>query len=169
MFQIQTKRLEIRPFTEQDLDAFAEIVKDPEVMRFSISGTLSRDGAREYLQKRILDHYAKYGYGLWALIDREERGLVGFAGLITQMIEGEQMVELGYRLDTKRWGQGLATEAGQAICRYAFGTLKFSRIISVIEPNNDRSVRVAERLGMHIWKKATFHGISVNLYILENK
>lgn len=167
--QIQTKRLIIREFTENDLDVFASLVAHPEVMRFSLAGPLSREKAKEYLQKRILDHYAKYGFGLWALIRLEGRQFLGFAGLIQQTVDKEEIVELGYRLDPEWWGMGFATEAGEAICRYAFEQLKLNRLISVIEPKNVQSLRVAERLGMRLWKETLFHGLKASIYLLENK
>lgn len=164
---LQTPRLVLREFTEKDLDVLAPLLADVEVMRFSLSGPLSKEKTKEYLQKRILDHYAKHGFGLWAVIDKKEQNLVGFVGLIMQNIDGEELIELGYRLDPKHWGQGYAVEAAKAVLGYAFETLKLDRIISIIDPKNVRSVKVAEKAGMHFWKEANYHGIPVHIYVLD--
>ncbi len=84
-----------------------------------------------------------------------------------QSIDGEDLVELGYRLDPSYWGKGLASEASFAISQYAFDQLHLDQIISIIDPKNTRSVGVATRLGMHYWKDALFHNIPVQIYVLK--
>ena len=91
----------------------------------------------------------------------------GYAGLMSQSIDGEDLIELGYRLDPKYWGRGLASEAALAISQYAFDRLQFDQIISIIDPKNIRSVGVASRIGMHYWKDSLFHNISVQIYALK--
>ena len=159
---LQTPRLLLREFTKDDLDAFALIMADPEVMRFSLSGPQSKEVAKHYLEHRIIHHYQTYGYGLWAVV--YEGILIGLAGLIAQEIDGEKKIELGYRFHPHYWGKGLATEAGLAILQYAFEVLKLNEVISIIDPLNIRSLRVAERVGMTKWKETTFHGFTVGIY-----
>ncbi len=163
---LQTPRLLLREFTENDLDAFALIMADPEVMKFSLSGPQSKEVAKQYLEHRILQHYRAHGFGLWAVV--YEGILIGFTGLITQEIDGEKKIELGYRFHPKYWGKGLATEACRAIAQYAFTVLKLSEVISIIDPQNIRSLRVAEKVGMTKWKETTFHGFSVGIYRVKN-
>jgi RimJ/RimL family protein N-acetyltransferase len=159
---IKTKRLIIREFTLEDLNPLASLLGNAQVMEFSVGGPLTLEETNEMLEKRILAHYAEYGFGLWALV---HSGIViGFAGLIVQRIDGEQLVELGYRLDPGYWGKGLASEAAAAIARYAFEELKLKEIISIIEASNTRSIAVAKRLGMHYWKDADFHGKKTQIY-----
>ncbi|MBI5273725.1 MAG: GNAT family N-acetyltransferase [Chlamydiales bacterium] len=165
---LETKHLILRKFKEDDLDVLASILANKEVMHFSISGPLSRDQTREHLQKRILDHYEKYGFGLFAVVDKRDHQLIGFVGLITQNIDGEEKIELGYRLDPAYWGKGYATEAAMAVSDYAFNQLHIPQLISIIDPKNIRSLKVAERLGMYLWKKSVFHGIPVHIYALTN-
>jgi RimJ/RimL family protein N-acetyltransferase len=83
------------------------------------------------------------------------------------VIDGREEVELGYRLIRSRWGKGLATEAAIATVHYAFEVLKLPRLISIIEPENHRSIRVAEKCGLVSRKEAKFHGISVKIYAIE--
>lgn len=164
---LNTEHLILREFTQADFEAFAALVADPEVMRFSLKGPIAKEEAKEYFQKRVLDHYAKYGFGVWAIFLKED--FVGFAGLITQTLEGKEEVELGFRLNPKYWGKGYATEACKAICRYAFEELGFDRLISIIDPKNHRSLKVASRVGMHFWKEAVFHGFDVQVFVLKRE
>lgn len=159
---LKTERLIIREFNREDLKALASFLGNAQVMEFSIDGPLSLEKTNEMLEKRILAHYAEYGFGLWALI--YGGAVIGFAGLIMQMIDGEQLVELGYRLDPGYWGKGLASEAAAAIAKYAFEELKLKEIISIIDASNTRSIAVAKRLGMHYWKDAAFHGKPTQIY-----
>lgn len=163
---LQTERLDVRELTMDDLDAFAAMLADPVVMEYSKNGPLDRAGARGYLQTVILDHYAKYGYGLWALIARGEGTFVGFAGLIHQDIDGEGLIEFGYRLAPAAWGNGYATEAGRAIRDYAFETVGVDTLISIIEPANVRSVAVAEKVGMKSSRQAVYYGKAVTIFEL---
>jgi GrpB-like predicted nucleotidyltransferase (UPF0157 family)/ribosomal protein S18 acetylase RimI-like enzyme len=164
---LETKHLIIRELTSDDLDAFSSLLGNPEVMHFSLSGPLSREQAKDYLEKRILGHYTQYGFGLWALTLAKNKQLIGIAGLLRQSIDGEELVELGYRLDPKYWGKGIASESAGAIARYAFDELQLDQIISLIDPKNVRSSRVALRLGMHYWKTTLFHNVPVQVYVLK--
>lgn len=164
---LETPRLIISEFTLFDHDELAKILANEEVMRFSVSGPMNKEQTEIFLHTRIIDHYEKYGYGLWALILKETEKLIGFAGLIKQQIDREQKIELGYRLDPNYWGQGLATEAGKAICKYAFHELKLKELISIIDPLNTRSLNVASRIGMRHIKNTTFHGCNVGIYGLS--
>jgi ribosomal-protein-alanine N-acetyltransferase len=165
---LDTQRLEIREFRPDDFDDFALLVADPEVMRFSLKGPLGREEAVGYFQNRIMGHYQKHGFGLWALILKEEKKLIGFAGLITQEIEGKEKIELAYRLLPTYWGRGLASEAATAISEYAFGTLHLKDLISIIDTGNHRSLLLAKRLGMDSLKKTDFHGHDVYIYARSN-
>ncbi len=162
---LKTDRLIIREFTAEDLNALASLLGNEQVMEFSIGGPLSWQQTKEYLEQRILPHYAHHGFGLWAVV--YEGQVIGYAGLITQQIDGEKLIELGYRLLPEYWGKGLASEAAGAIAQYAFDQLNLEQIISIVEEKNVRSVSVAKRLGMHHWKDADFHGKIAQIYCLH--
>lgn len=164
---LKTKRLIIRRITKSDLDAFAELVALPEVMEFSLKGPMDREESEFYLQTRLLDHYEKYDYGLWALIEKKSDTLIGIAGLIHQEIDAEDYVELGYRLHPSYWRRGLATEACRAIMSYASKHYDLKELISIIEDRNTPSKKLSEKLGFSLWKKTVFHGFEVLLYKYE--
>jgi [ribosomal protein S5]-alanine N-acetyltransferase len=163
---LQTKRLVIRHFQERDLEDLIPFFANEEVMRFSVSGPLPAEKTREYFHKRILGHYAK-GYGLYALLIKEK--FIGFAGFLTQQIEGEEKIELGFRLLPEYWGKGLAFEACATLINYAFQSLHLKEIISIIDPNNLRSLKLAKRLGMYPYKDAVFYEIPVKIWLLDEK
>jgi GrpB-like predicted nucleotidyltransferase (UPF0157 family)/GNAT superfamily N-acetyltransferase len=164
---IKTKHLIIRELTIGDMDALSVLLGNKEVMHFSLAGPLSREQTKDYFEKRILSNNTQNGLGLWAVVYSENQQLIGCVGLMFQSIDGEDHVELGYRLDREYWGKGLASEAACAISQYAFEQLHLDQIISVIDPLNTRSVGVAGRIGMHYWKDALFHNIPVQIYVLR--
>ena len=128
-----------------DLDGYAQMYADPEVMRFLEQGTpLGRDAAFRSMAIH-LGHWQLRGYGQWALEDRASGRFVGRAGLWQP--EGWPGLEVGWVLAREAWGNGYATEAGQAALDYAFDVLEADEVISLIRPENTGSIRVAERLG----------------------
>jgi RimJ/RimL family protein N-acetyltransferase len=92
--------------------------------------------------------------GLWATIHKPSGRFAGRCGLLPWTIDDRQEVEVAYLLAREFWGQGLATEAAGAIVRYAFDRLALSRLICLIDPANQASIRVAERIDMSFEKQA---------------
>jgi RimJ/RimL family protein N-acetyltransferase len=91
--------------------------------------------------------------GLWATIHKETGKFIGRCGLLPWEIDGKLEVEIAYLLDKSFWGQGLATEAAKGILRYGFETLKLSRLICLIDPENIASQNVAKRIGMTLERR----------------
>ncbi len=144
----RTPRLVLRHFMPTDLDVMADILADPEVMRFSL-GLKSREETEQWLDHTIAS-YAENGFGLWAVVHRGDDRLIGFCGLVVQDVDERRDVEIGYRLARAYWGQGLATEAAVATRDDAMGRLGIDRLISIIAPENVASIRVAEKNGMRL-------------------
>lgn len=167
--RIETERLILREFTVDDLAEFSVLMSDPEVMRFSLSGPMKDDQQiKDYFQKRVLDHHLQYSYGLYAVFNKIDNSFIGGVGLLTQNIDGQTKVELAYRLLPQYWGQGFATEACLAVCQYAFVQLGMKELISIIDPNNTQSLKVAKRIGMKYLKETLFHNIPVQIYVMEH-
>jgi RimJ/RimL family protein N-acetyltransferase len=142
---LETTRLVLRPIAEADLDGFAAMYGDPEVMRHMGDGRPLTRAATWRTMALFLGHWALRGYGQWALVEKATGRLVGRAGLWNP--DGWPGLEVGWLLDRPAWGRGFATEAGRAALAWAFEVLGARRVISVIAPDNVRSIRVAERLG----------------------
>jgi RimJ/RimL family protein N-acetyltransferase len=142
---IETERLILRMFRESDTDAYAEMVADPEVMRFLGGGKpASREEAWRNMAM-IVGHWHLRGYGMWAVEEKAGGEMVGRVGCWKP--EGWPGLEVGWTLRRRFWGRGYATEAARASIDYAFTTLGQTRVISLIAPENVNSIRVAERLG----------------------
>jgi RimJ/RimL family protein N-acetyltransferase len=142
---LETERLRLRMFRESDLDAYARMSADPEVMRFIGTGvTLSRAEAWRSMAF-FLGHWELRGHGMWAIESRESGELVGRAGFLEP--EGWPGFELGWLLARPHWGRGYALEAARAALRYAGDTLHRDRVIHLIRPGNARSTKLAIALG----------------------
>ena len=150
---IETARLRLRAWREQDRAPFHRIASDPRVMEF-FPAPLSRDQS-DGLIARLEAHHAQHGFTFFAaeLIDTELAGtseLIGFIGMAYTPFEAHftPCVEIGWRLGAEFWGQGLATEGAQAALQFGFSQLKLQEIVALTVPANRRSRRVMEKLGM---------------------
>lgn len=159
---LHTERLTLRMFGPDDLDAYAAMCADAEVMRhIGEGGPVGRDVAWRQMAF-FLGHWPLRGYGMWALEERATGRLVGRAGFLHP--EGWPGLELGWLLARDCWGRGLATEACRAALaagRAQFGALP---LISLIRPDNQRSIAVAERLGATLARRLDFLGQDALVY-----
>ena len=145
MVTLETDRLVLRMLRESDLDAYAEMCADPEVMRYIGDGQpLVRPMAWRNLAMMV-GHWSLRGYGLWAAEERSSGVLVGRIGFWNP--EGWPGFELGWMLRRSFWGRGYATEGARAALQFAFTRLGQPHVISLIHSENTASIRVAERLG----------------------
>jgi RimJ/RimL family protein N-acetyltransferase len=148
--------LELRPFVAADLEAYARICADAEVMRFVGEGApLSRDQAWRQLAM-FAGQWSFDGYGMWAVIERESATLVGRVGAWNP--DGWPGLELGWLLGREYWGLGYATEAAHAARDFLFDEVGVSDVISLVDPANVRSIAVAERLGATERERTRFLG-----------
>jgi RimJ/RimL family protein N-acetyltransferase len=159
---IETERLVMRPWREEDLDPYAELCADPEVMRYIGTGrTLDREEAWRQIALS-LGHWELRGYGLWAVESQAERSFLGRVGLWQP--EGWPGLEVGWTLARAHWGKGYATEAGRASMEFAWTAVEATEVISLIQPENKPSRRVAERLGMSVTGRAAIWEAEVCVY-----
>ena len=163
---IETPNLTLRFITSRDAPALESILGDAEVMQYSITGVHNRKQIRQFIEQRLLS-YLECGFGLYALVHKQDEAMIGYCGFFIQSVEQQKEVEVGYRLAKKYWGQGLATEAAQAVVKYGRERFNFKRYICLIEPENVRSIRVATKLGMIFEKNIIYHGLNVALYSLN--
>jgi RimJ/RimL family protein N-acetyltransferase len=161
--RVQTERLVLREWRASDFEAYAATAADPEVMRF-MGGALDR--ADSWRQMALFaGHWTLRGYGTWAIERRADGALLGRAGL--HYPEGWPGLEVGWTLARRAWGQGYATEAGRAAIDWAWAVIDAPRLISVIDPVNAASVRVAERLGLRPLREDTLRGRAVSIFGIE--
>lgn len=164
MVVIETHRMTLRQMGMPDVDHLQGIFADPEAMRCYPS-TKDVGETRRWIQWN-LDSYQQHGFGLWIASLKPTSQFAGQCGLALQEVEGRQEVEIGYLFLRPLWGQGLATEAAQACRDHGFARLGFPRLISLIDPANVASRRVAEKVGMTLEKDITKWGKRLCVYAI---
>lgn len=158
---METDRLILRHFAMDDLDDLYRIYAQPGTMRYIGSGQMpDYSKVKDWLHRHICEVVPSRGYGLYATVHKESGRLIGRCGLITQEVDGVEELEVGYLIDRDYRGRGLATEAARALRDFAFRREPVDRVVSLIQSPNLASRRVAEKNGMHLWKKTEFRGIS---------
>lgn len=165
MVTLESDRLILRMFRESDLNEYAEMCADPEVMRYISTGvTLSRPAAWQNMAF-VIGHWHLRGYGLWAVEEQRSGILIGRIGCWKP--EGWPGFEVGWMLRRQSWGHGFATEGARMALKYAFDTLQLDHVISLIHPRNEPSIRVSQRLGEKLegtTYMATVPGVLLNVY-----
>ena len=147
-FEIPTlvaARLRLRAFHAGDLDAYAAMQANPEVMRYLITGQTATRIQTWYTMLTAAGSRALRGYGMWACETIEGGQFIGSVGIFEPLDWPEP--EIAYSLDQPFWHQGFATEAATAARDWLFGHVPLARAASFIRPENQASIRVAERLG----------------------
>jgi RimJ/RimL family protein N-acetyltransferase len=161
----ETSRLLLRPPEPEDLDAFVEIHSDPEVARHLIlRGSPGRAGAWQMLAL-LAGHWQLRGYGQWTVIERATGLVIGRVGLWNP--EGWPDLEIGWVIRRSHWNRGYATEAAREAVAFAFDTIGVNHVISLIHPDNARSIRVAEKLGEQVEGMHPMNGMHMRLYGLR--
>jgi [ribosomal protein S5]-alanine N-acetyltransferase len=163
---LETDRLLLREYVEEDADAFFKLNTDPDVLRFvPDKPLLNVEQARQILIDHPIADYRKYGFGRGACILKSTGEKIGFAGL--KYLEELGEVDVAYRLLPKYWGQGFATEAALASVRFGFADLDLKRIIGLVMPENIASVRVLEKTGLRYVETVTFLGHQFSKYVID--
>ena len=165
MIVAETPRLILRHLTLDDVDDLATIYADPVVMKFYPS-TQTYEETKQQVE-RIINCYDKNGFGLWATIYKADNKFIGRCGLSLQLVDGQQEVEIGYLLAKEYWGQGLATEAACASRDYGFEKVGCNRLISLIDPGNIASQKVAIKVGLNYEKESTLWGKNIRVYAID--
>ncbi len=162
---LTTPRAYLREFNIDDAEAMYRLNLDPEVIKYTGNSPFANvDEAREFLIN--YDHYKKYGYGRWAVINKESHEFLGWCGL---KFHEEIFTDLGFRFFKKFWNKGYATETARASLEYGFNKLGLTEIIGRAVPQNVASIRVLEKLNMKFWKHDVCEGIENTVYYRINK
>lgn len=164
---IETDRLILRPFVEEDLAELTRLRADADVARY-IGGAKMQ--SPEAIAKRFqfyMDCYARYGFSMMPAIRKSDGVFVGWGGL--QPLEETGEIEVGYGFDKPFWGQGYATELAAAWLRYGFERAGLARIVAVAIPENTGSWHVMEKLGMKYERRATHYGSECVFYSIARE
>jgi RimJ/RimL family protein N-acetyltransferase len=147
---LETERLELRRFTDEDIENLVELDSDPEVMHFINGGRPTpRDEIENEFLPAILGHYERYaGYGFWAAVEKSTGQFVGWFHFRPAQDAPPDEVELGYRLRRSAWGKGYATEGSRALIAKGFAELGVQRVVASTMVVNVASRRVMENAGL---------------------
>ena len=148
MMFIESTRTYLRHFEPLDLDSMCQLFADPEVMRYS-DGIKTAPWVRNWLEDVHSRSLSGDPIVPYAIIEKQSKALLGYCGLFNfPDIEGRAEIELGYRLHQQYWRQGYGKESAQCMCNYSFSSLRLNRLISLIDPANVASIKIALALGM---------------------
>jgi RimJ/RimL family protein N-acetyltransferase len=162
---LETERMVAERMRAEHHDELARLLRDPRVARTLWPGEAPPSEAQlQYILSDKLDHWNRYGFGLWLLRDRATGVMVGRGGLQHTVVGRDGEVEAGWAIAPERWGQGLATELAHACTAVAFGELALAEIIAMALPSNVASRRVMEKSGFEYERDVVYRGIAHVLY-----
>jgi ribosomal-protein-alanine N-acetyltransferase len=166
--ELETERLILRSFHEEDVDAMVRLFANPNFMRFSLGAFTERKQTIAFIGKVM--GWDRAGIpSQFAIMPRGEDAIIGYCGFFYHPDHGIEDIEIGYRLNPDYWNRGLITEAARAVRDHGFRGWKLSRVISLIHPENIPSRRVAEKNGMTVEKKITFRGFLALVYAMTRE
>jgi ribosomal-protein-alanine N-acetyltransferase len=151
---LETERLLFRHVVMADLDDLYAFYSDPQVVKYIPDAPRTYEETREELEWFMNGHPKFPELGLWAAIYKQTGQFIGRCGLLPWTIDGQEEVEVAFAFSRPYWGKGLGTEAARGISRYGFEQLHLSRLICLIDPENQGSIKVATKLGMAFEREA---------------
>src|SRR4028118_495727 len=167
LHEIETARLRLRPFTPNDVDDFHHLLIDPNVRKYLCDDkVIPREQAASFIEGSLAS-FETNGFGLWAVLPREDDTLIGFCGF--WFFYDPPELQLLYGIAPDRWGKGLAAEIARAMIRYGFEEHSFDRIIASADAPNLASLRVMEKAGMTFEKRVSINGLDLVYYAIARE
>ncbi len=165
---LETQRLFIREWRESDVGHYLNLATDIGYNVFAVPGQFLVKDETEALQKikQKQNLYEQTGLGKFLIFLKSSDELIGSCGIKPYIVEGQNEIELGYRLLLKHWGRGYATEAASAILQYGIKQLCLPRIIAFALPQNLQSLKIIEKLKFRFLRTFEHIGIEHRLYVL---
>ena len=160
-------KLALRPLDLRDNPELHRIFNQPGIMRyFPKPGPVAMDRVQRIIEGQ-LKHWDTYGYGWWAVEDRNSSELVGWCGL--QFLPETGETEVAFMISQQWQGQGYATEAGRLSLEYGFGTLALEEIVGIVHVENVASQKTLEKIGLHTPRRADYFGMPSFRYALQRE
>jgi ribosomal-protein-alanine N-acetyltransferase len=165
---LSSSRLQLRPFTANDLDVLYRLLSDPLVMRYLVDGTLySLDETKTILDK-VMAHYERHGFGALAVTEKNSKSVIGWGGLIRLAYDDHAKdIEVLYSLEPSKWGRGYATEIAHIMVDWGFKNLNVGHLVGVADAYNIGSRQVLEKSGMHFTHSGLYQGYEKLFYRIE--
>lgn len=164
---IETERLYLRELTIEDTHDLSKVLSDPESMKYYPT-PFSKEKVEQWIQWNR-ENYIKYGHGLWAVIRKEDERFIGDCGITMQTIENETVPEIGFHIMKEFCNKGYAIEAANACIKYAFSVVGYPKVYVYAALTNLPSRRVAEKMGMHVYKEFQKNGAKQIAYVTINQ
>lgn len=144
---LETDRLLLRRLSTDDAEFMLGHLNDPSFHRYiGDRGVRTVEQARQYLIDRVMASYERFGFGIYMVELKESREQIGTCGLVKR--DGMEDVEVGFALLPQFWSEGYAVEATRAVMDYAHEELGIHRIVAIVNPGNDRSFKLLEKVGL---------------------
>jgi len=164
---LETNRLILREYVQDDFTNLEQIISDPETMKF-YPKPYDKKGVQRWLDFSFY-HYQKYGFGWWVLENKETGEFIGDCGITIQDIDGEMLPEIGYHLNKKYWRQGYAKEAASAVRDWLYNNTNYDAAYSYMVKANDASVNTASSIGLKRIKEFEEDGVIYCVYRLTRE
>lgn len=148
---LETERLLLHELSMKDANFILEILNEPSFIRnIGDRGIRTIDGANSYILNGPVASYTKNGFGLYLVKLKETDEPIGMCGLIKR--ETLEDVDIGYAFLPRFWSKGYAVEAAQAVKEYAKNVIGLKRLVAIVDPENEGSIRVLQKIGLNFEK-----------------
>jgi RimJ/RimL family protein N-acetyltransferase len=148
---LETQRLRLRRLSVDDAGFILRLLNEPSfIQNIGDRGVRTVEEARAYLLNGPVASYEKYGFGLWMVETKESATHIGICGLLKREVLED--VDLGYALLPEFWAKGYALESASGVLSYAREQLGLNRVVAVVNPENQSSIRLLEKLGFEFEK-----------------
>jgi RimJ/RimL family protein N-acetyltransferase len=159
---LETERLVLRQFTTDDAEFIFEQLNEPSwIQNIGNRNIRTLDDARAYIVNGPRASYEKNGFGLWLIVLKETGESIGMCGLIKR--DNLEDVDIGYALLPRFWSRGYAVEAAQAVKNYARDVVGLKRLVAIVDPANEGSIRVIEKIGLRYEKMVRLSADDIDL------
>jgi [ribosomal protein S5]-alanine N-acetyltransferase len=155
---LETERLLMRRLVPADLDDLYALYRDPDIRSYIPEGVLTLEETREELEWFLNGHPDHPELGLWATIHNGTGQFIGRCGLLPWTIDGVDEVEIAYMIAKPHWRQGIGAEAARALVCYGFEMLGLKRLIALIDPAHEASIKTAMQAGLRFEKEVEMEG-----------
>jgi len=157
MIVLETDRLTLRHASLDDAEFILRLLNEPSFLRFiGDRGVRTLDDARKYIAERLVGSYERYGFGLWVVERKDLAGPIGISGLVKR--DALPDPDIGFAFLPEFWSAGYAYESAAAVKEYALTTLRLPRLLAITNDDNDRSIRIVEKLGLEFEQMLSLPG-----------